>query len=101
LVHIIVRRAHNGAYVLKDLTGDILDRHVPIDQIKVVSKTARLNDKNIHYINKILKHRGAPGSYEYLVDWYGFSSDEQSWEPQSSFLDDAIITRYWASLNNQ
>ncbi len=33
----IVRRAHNGAYVLKDSTGDILDRHVPIDQIKILS----------------------------------------------------------------
>ena len=39
--YIIVRRARNGAYVLKDTDGDILDRHVPIDQIKIISKTSR------------------------------------------------------------
>ena len=38
--YIIARRAYNGACVLRDVDGDILDRHVPIDQIKIVSKTS-------------------------------------------------------------
>ncbi len=35
--YVVARRALNGGYVLKDSTGDLLDRHVPIDQIKVLS----------------------------------------------------------------
>ena len=69
----IIRRARNGAYVLKDTDGDILDRHVPIDQIKIISKTSREKDKNTFVVDKILKHRGAPGDYEYLVRWKFYS----------------------------
>ena len=57
----IARRARNGAYVLRDVDGDILDRHVPIDQIKIVSKTSRTKDTDTYVVDKILKHRGAPG----------------------------------------
>jgi hypothetical protein len=79
----IVRRSRNGNYVLKDLTptGDILDRHVPADQFDV---------------NRIVKHRGEPGFYEYLVDWTGYTADEQTWESASSFLDDTVIKKYWS-----
>ena len=65
----IARRARNGAYVLRDVDGDILDRHVPIDQIKIVSKTSRTKDTDTYVVDKILKHRGAPGAYQHLVQW--------------------------------
>ena len=99
--YIIARRARNGAYVLRDVDGDILDRHVPIDQLKVVSKTARVKDQNTAVVDKILKHRGAPGSYEYLVQWKHFSDEYNSWEPQSNFNDTKCIEKYWSSLNSQ
>jgi hypothetical protein len=98
--YIIARRAYNGAYVLRDVDGDILDRHVPIDQIKIVSKTSRDKDQNTFVVKKILKHRGAPGSYEYLVQWKHFSDEYNSWEPQASFNDISCITKYWSSLNS-
>jgi hypothetical protein len=98
---IIVRRARNGAYVLKDTTGDLLDRHVPADQIKLVSKQSRIKDKDTFTVNKIIRHRGAPGSYEYLVDWKGYNEEHHSWEPESQFNDDQCITDYWKSLNRQ
>ncbi len=94
----IVRRARNGAYVLKDVTGDILDRHIPIDQIKVVSQTIRAKDVDTYTVHRILKHRGAPGSYEYLVHWKDYSKEDSTWEPESQFNDDKCITKYWSGL---
>jgi transposase InsO family protein len=93
----IVRRARGGAYVLKDATGDLLDRHVPADKMKLIAKSKRRVDVDtpIYQINKIISHRGNPGHYEYLVDWKGYSQDEQTWEPESSFLDHSVIQTYW------
>jgi hypothetical protein len=94
----IVRRARNGAYVLKDLTGDLLDRHVPIDQIKILQKTKRRKkdeEQPFYEVSKVLNHRGEPGNYEYLIQWKGYSDDENTWEPSSSFADVSIIHDYW------
>ena len=93
----VVRRARNGAYVLKDATGDLLDRHVPPDQMKLVSRTARKSkkDKEIYEIEKIITHRGIPGKYDYFVKWKNYDETQNTWEPASSFLDDNIIKEYW------
>jgi hypothetical protein len=99
----IVRRARNGAYVLKDATGDLLDRHVPADQLKLISKSTQRkidNSNPIYVVNKIISHRGSPGHYEYLVDWKDWSEQDRTWEPESSFLDSKIIKKYWNELNN-
>jgi chromobox protein 5 len=53
---------------------------------------------NTFVVDKILKHRGAPGAYEYLVQWKQYSDEHNSWEPQSSFNDTNCITKYWSSL---
>jgi hypothetical protein len=95
----IIRRSRGGAYVLKDATGDLLDRHVPADQMKLIARRKRRIDKDqpIYEVHSILDHRGPPGSYEYLVRWSGYDSTNNSWEPASSFLDDSTIQKYWAS----
>ena len=94
----VVRRSHRGNFVLRDATGDILDRHVPPDQLKLVSKTARASDlkRDVFEVELILEHRGLPGSREYYVKWKGYDDSENSWEPESSFLDSAIVKRYWS-----
>jgi hypothetical protein len=96
----ILRRSRGGAYVLKDATGDILDRHVPPDHIKLVSKSKRKLDVDnpIYVVDKIIDHRGSSGNYEYLVHWKNYPESERTWEPQSSFLDDSVIKEYWYSL---
>jgi hypothetical protein len=95
----VVRRTRNGNYSLRDATGELLDRHVPPDQLKLISKTARPADAadNVYHVEKILKHRGTAGSYEYYVKWKGYA--ERSWEPATSFLDDATITDYWKGVH--
>jgi DNA-directed RNA polymerase subunit RPC12/RpoP len=98
----IVRRAHNGAYVLKDLSGDLLDRHVPADQIKLIARYRRKkdNDAPIYEVNKVIEHRGSPGHYEYLVDWKGYTEEDRSWEPGNSFFDQSPIESYWRGMQS-
>jgi transposase InsO family protein len=97
----VVRRARNGAYVLKDATGDLLDRHIPADQLKLVKRHIRLHQENtnVFEVGNILNHRGTPGAYEYLVQWKGYDDSEASWVLQEDFQDTDCITKYWKSLS--
>ena len=96
--YFIVRRARNGAYVVKDESGMIVDRHVPADQMKLVSKEPRRIDeqKPTFEVKRIKDHRGnRADNYEYLTVWRGYDDDEATWEPASNFVDDAVIKKYW------
>lgn len=93
----IVRRSRGGAYVLKDMSGDLLDRHVPADQMKLLSRSKRKLDIDnpVYEVDNIVSHRGAPGKYEYLVHWKDYPESDRTWEPASHFLDDTCIQDYW------
>ena len=77
----------------------ILDRHVPIDQLKIVSKDGRTIDAedNVYTVKKIHSHRGDVGSYEYLIEWKGYK--EKTWEKETDILDDLVVTKYWKARN--
>ena len=94
--HIVRRTRNHGNYVLRDpSTGEVLDRNVPPDQLKLVSKKPRPSDlkDNQFEVSQILKHRGSPGKFEYFVKWKHYN--DRTWEPASSFLDDTVIKNYW------
>jgi hypothetical protein len=96
----VVRRTRGGTYVLKDATGDPLDRSVPADQMKLISRSRRHIDdeRPIYEVEEILDHRGTPDAYEYLIHWKGYDNpSDQTWEPATSFLDDSIVRSYWIS----
>ena len=94
---IVVRRNHAGNFVLRDETGDQLDRSVPPDQLKLIAKKNTTKD-DVYEVERILQHRGAPGSYQYLVRWKTpYTEADDSWEPSSSFRDPGIMKRYWKS----
>ena len=95
----VVRRTRNGNYVLRDATGDILDRHCPPDQLKLVSRTARPSDlaENVYEVEKILAHRGVAPNYEYHIKWKGYRTP--TWEPASSFHDTSLIKDYWTTTS--
>ena len=88
----IIRRARNGAYVLRDAAGDLLDRHVTVDKMKIL-KRLNIGKDDVYEVERITEHRGVAGNYEYLTSWKGFS--EKTWEPQANFLDDRPIKSYW------
>jgi hypothetical protein len=97
--YIVVRRSRGGAYVLKDMTGDQLDRRVPPDQIKLLHRSARQKDTDepTYEVESVVNHRGDPGQYEYLVQWKNYNDEHNSWEPAVNFLDDKCIQDYWKS----
>jgi Chromo (CHRromatin Organisation MOdifier) domain len=96
----VVRRSRHGGYVLKDATGDILDRHIPGDQLKLVTRIAKSSTKkqDIYEVEAIMTHRGSPGAYEYFTKWKGYSDEFNTWQRADSFLDDACINKYWSAL---
>ncbi len=92
----VVRRSRNGNYSLKDMVNAPLDRYVPPDQLKLISKKPRDQDSQTEYIiEKIMKHRGEPGTYEYYTKFKGFRIPE--WTPEENFSDTALIRDYWNS----
>jgi hypothetical protein len=99
--YIVVRRSRGGAYVLKHLRGEPLDRRVPPDQMKLLHRSARKKDTDepVFDIDLIIDHRGKPGQYEYLIKWKGYSDEDNTWEPAVNFLDDKCIQDYWKSQN--
>ena len=74
-----------------------LDRSVPADQLKLISRKPRASDltSEVFRVEKILSHRGTPGHYEYLTKWFGYT--ETTWTPAGNFLDDGCIKTYWKS----
>ena len=55
-------------------------------------------DKPVFQVQRILEHRGSPGSYTYLVHWKGLDQPtDHTWEPAASFLDHHVIESYWRS----
>ena len=97
----IVRRTRNGNYLLKDATGAYLERHVPPDQLRLVTNKPRPVDleDNTYEVERILSHRGGPGKYEYYVKWKDHNA--RTWEPETSFLDDQVIKNYWKQVDEE
>ena len=98
----IVRREVNGPYVVKDMTGDILSRKIPIDQMKVLFRPglipAMKDDEDIYIVDKILNHRGQGQNIEYEIKWKGFDNDENTWEPAEYLQDQSMIDKYWRKI---
>jgi hypothetical protein len=94
--YMVVQQTQSGNYVLRQEDGKLLDRHVPIDQIKVINRgdsdTSASSD-DVYEVEAILDHRGDPGNYEFLVQWKG--PWKPTWEPQRHILDDQLLRHYW------
>src|SRR4051812_16753537 len=67
--YVVLRRTRQGNFVLQDAAGDLLDRHAPPDQLKLVSKQARESSTitPAYEVQEVLEHRGTEGNYEYLT----------------------------------
>ena len=115
----VVRHDRNGLAVIREALDDgkIIDRKVPFDQLKLLPSPDQkdralvreseselpadsMGAEETYQVSRILKHRGKPGNYEYLVLWKDFPVEEATWEPQSSFLDTECIRTYWKAKSD-
>ena len=109
----VVRQNKYGAYILRSDTGELLDRSVPLDQIKVRLNPHRpfkrgpavfapsvqidedsKQDVEEHVVDKILSHRFTDSGIEYHVQWQGRPLSESTWMEAGDITDTAIIDRY-------
>jgi hypothetical protein len=98
----IVKREVNGPYVIKDDTGEIYHRKVPIDQMKVLFRPNNIpfmkDDEDIWEVERIIDYKKKQNKMkedEYLIRWKGWSKDYDTWEPRSHIQDQNLIDIFW------
>ncbi|KAL6042081.1 Chromo domain-containing protein [Balamuthia mandrillaris] len=91
---IIHHCTNNGAYVLQDITGDILPDKVPPSALKLVDPNTPFEDKHFE-VEKVLDHDGPPSNRYYLVKWKGYPDSDNSWAAAKDFSSQRPITTYW------
>ncbi|KAG1438994.1 hypothetical protein G6F56_012448 [Rhizopus delemar] len=94
----------NKAYILRDHAGVLYPRDVPINQLKLISGDLPANGKeNEHYeVQAVVDHKPDPrniGQYLYLVNWKGYSDNDNTWEPIANFDDRTCVRDYWKRRN--
>ncbi|KAL6062761.1 hypothetical protein QOT17_012037 [Balamuthia mandrillaris] len=91
---IIHQCTNNGAYVLQDITGDILPDKVPPSALKLVDPDTPFEDKHFE-VEKVLDHDGPPSNRYYLVKWKGYPALDNSWVAAKDFGSQRPISTYW------
>jgi transposase InsO family protein len=94
--YVVVKREINGPYTIKSPTGEIYQRKVPVDQMKVLFRPKSNIDneeENVWIVDEILDHNQEGRTMNYKVKWRGY--DETSWEPEDNILDQGLIDTYW------
>jgi transposase InsO family protein len=102
----IVDKKSRSTYQLKDDTGELLQRHVPIDQMKVISTPDNIPaqapehdpDTEVFVMEEVLDHRERGGKIEYRIKWKGYPVSQASWIEDSRVNDTNIIDKYFKSL---
>lgn len=122
----IVRRLPTGPYLVKDDTGQQLDRPVPLDQMRVLfppghpmttpspdrddddddgdssSSSSSHTRKRVYAVDSIVDHRLVDGHrLQYLVKWKGFTRKDNQWVDESDMLSTDIIHSYFKELNEK
>ena len=96
--YFIVKRTLHGPYVLKDKTGMIYERVVPIDQMKIITmKPHQIDyeaDSDLYHMDYIVNDRMKDGRRQYLIKWTGYPNSQNTWEDASAITDRKILKRY-------
>jgi hypothetical protein len=103
--YLVVRKnKRSGTYMLRDQNNKVLDRALPVSQLKFVADTrvplmsehgepVREGERAV--VDVILDHRVHEQlGTEYLVHWKNTSVDEDSWVPAADFDSPAILAAY-------
>jgi hypothetical protein len=95
----VVKRTLHGPYVLRDDTGEVYNRQVPIDQMKILFSAdhdkQQADIEEGYEIDYIMKHEEVDGEMRYLIKWKGYDVKEATWEPEENINDIASVERYF------
>ena len=58
-----------------------------------------IDSKEEYETAKILSHRGSPGQRLYLVSWKGYSSAENTWEPERNLRHTQTVLKMYKQQN--
>ena len=96
-----------GTFQLKDLTGTILQRVVPVAFLKLCGSQTLTDasggevklDEPRFVVEKILDVKEEGGRNTYLVKWEGYPASETTWEPAEHFEDASTLANFWRQRN--
>jgi hypothetical protein len=109
----ILRKNKRGTFQVKDLSGAILHRTIPVTQMKLCgagplfggdgSALGANDDEQKRYVvQSIIDDRvNDQGLTEVLVRWRGYGEADDTWEKVSSFDDGATLANYWRRKQNK
>ena len=90
----VVGRTRGGSYILMDHDGQLIHRHFPPSAIISLSTNPTFAQESFE-VEKILEHRETLDGIHYKVRWKDYPPEEDTWEPEENFDDQATIHRYW------
>jgi hypothetical protein len=90
----VVGKTRGGSYILMDNDGQLIHRHFPPSAIISLSTNPTFAQESFE-VEKILEHRETPDGMHYKVRWKNYTPEEDTWEPEENFDDQATIHRYW------
>ena len=94
----IIGKSKGNSYTLVNTANHPYKRRVTTSQLKLAHSLPPFPDPSEHFeFERILEHRGDPGSREYLVKWKNYPLQDASWVRPEDFTDPSSLTRYWAS----
>lgn len=109
----IVRRLPTGPYIVKDDMDVVIDRPVPLDQMRVLparppptaakeNNNNDSNDSDIYEVDKIINHRIVDGhQLEYQIKWKGYPLDQATWQNEDDIIDTHCIHLYFKELQKK
>ena len=87
----VVEITKGGSYRLTDATGNILKRNFPPNLLKKSTLT-QLTDS--YYVERIVDFKTENGKELFRVRWFGYTPNEDTWEPTESFDDPALLHNF-------
>ena len=89
----IVEITKHNNYILKNELGERMADTYPRSRLKIINMDA--NTGTTFIIERIVDVRKTKnGKYEYIVKWKNYGDKENTWEPESSFIDKTLLRKF-------
>ena len=91
----VIQKTIGGSYILADATENKLKRRFPPDQLKCAGNQD-ITDQ--YYVEKIIDYKYENSQDLFKVRWFGYTEQEDTWEPIQSFNDPYYANQFKQSF---